>query len=85
MLSSGVISHHPPWTSIIYLHTVALAWRLRNAFTWMNLLGGRVRDELDTLADVTLQTIVAGLEKLLLVLVCTADDVDGLLGTVGLS
>ena len=51
----------------------------------MNLLGGRVRDELDTLADVALQTLVAGLEKLLLVLVCAADDVDSLFGTVGLS
>ena len=85
MFSSGVISHHPSWRSIIYLYIIALASRLRKTLIWMNLLGGRVRDELDTLADVALQALVAGLEKLLLVLVCAADDIDGLFGTVGLS
>lgn len=46
-------------------------------------LSGRVGDELDALADVALQAVVAGLEKLLLLVVGAADNVDGLLGTVG--
>ena len=45
-------------------------------------LSGRVRDEFDALADVALQAIVAGLEKLLLLVIGAADNVDGLLGTV---
>ena len=48
-------------------------------------LGGRVRDELDALADVAIQAVVAGLEKLLLCIVGAADNVNGLLGTTGLS
>jgi hypothetical protein len=47
-------------------------------------LGRRVLDELDALADVTLQAIVAGLKKLLLLVVGAADNIDSLLGTVGL-
>lgn len=46
-------------------------------------LGGRVGDELNTLGDVALQTVVAGLEQLLLVVVCAADNVDRLLCTAG--
>lgn len=41
-------------------------------------------DELNTLANVATKALVALDEKLLLVFVCTADDVDGLLGTLGL-
>jgi hypothetical protein len=47
-------------------------------------LGRRVLDELDALADVTLQAVVAGLEKLLLLVVGAADNIDSLFGTVGL-
>ena len=43
------------------------------------------RDELDALADVALQAVVAGLEKLLLCIVGAANDINGLLGTSGLS
>jgi hypothetical protein len=46
-------------------------------------LGGRVVDKLDALGDVTLEAIVACLEELLLVVICAADNVDGLLGAVG--
>jgi len=44
-----------------------------------------VLDELDTLADVTLEASIASLEELLLVCVGLADNVLGLLGAVGLS
>jgi len=50
----------------------------------IDLFGGRVLDELDALGDVATKALVASLEKLLLVVVCAADDVDGLLGTAGL-
>jgi len=43
-----------------------------------------VLDELDTLADVTLEASIACLEQLLLVRVGLADNVLGLLGSVGL-
>jgi hypothetical protein len=41
-------------------------------------------DEFDALGDVALEAIVTSLEKLLLVIVGAADDVNRLLGTVGL-
>lgn len=41
-------------------------------------------DELDTLADVATEAFVALGEELLLVVVCAADDVVDLLGTLGL-
>ena len=44
-----------------------------------HLLGRRVGDELDTLGDVALEALVAGLEELLLVLVGRANGVVGLL------
>ena len=50
----------------------------------MDSLRRGVLDELDTLGDVALEALVAGLEQLLLVVVCAADNVDRLLGTVGL-
>jgi hypothetical protein len=46
-------------------------------------LGGRVVHKVDTLGDVGLETIIAGLKQLLLVLVRAADNVNGLLGTAG--
>lgn len=45
---------------------------------------GRVLDELNTLLDVALKTGDASCEELLLLLGDTVQDVDGLLGTVGL-
>lgn len=48
------------------------------------LLRRRVLDELNTLGDVALEAVVAGLKQLLLVVVRAADNVDGLLGTVRL-
>lgn len=42
------------------------------------ILLGWVLDELDALLDIAMEAIVAGLEKLLLVVVRGADDVDGL-------
>lgn len=51
---------------------------------WIDLLGGRVRNEFDALGDVAVEAVVAGLEKLLLMVVGAADHVDGLLGTRGL-
>jgi hypothetical protein len=48
------------------------------------LLLGRLVRKLNTLRDVALQVLVAGLEKLLLVVVGLADNVNGLLSTVGL-
>jgi hypothetical protein len=47
-------------------------------------LWGRVLDEFDTLGDVALKDIVASREKLLLVFVGAADDIDGLFSTAGL-
>lgn len=44
----------------------------------------RVLSKLNTLGDVALEAIVAGLEQLLLVLVGAADDVNRLLRTAGL-
>jgi hypothetical protein len=41
-------------------------------------------NKLDTLGDVTLEAVVTSLEKLLLVVVRAADNVDRLLGTAGL-
>jgi hypothetical protein len=49
-----------------------------------NSLLGRVLDELDTLGDVALETSVACLEELLLVVVGAADYINGLLSTTGL-
>ena len=49
-----------------------------------NLLGRGVLDELNALGDVALEAVVGGLEQLLLVVVSTADNVNRLLGTVGL-
>jgi len=46
-------------------------------------LGRRVLDELNTLADVASQTLVALCQKLLLVVVGRRNDIDGLLGTLG--
>jgi len=43
----------------------------------------RVLDKLDALLDVALETLVAGLEQLLFVLVGVLDDINGLLGTAG--
>jgi hypothetical protein len=51
---------------------------------WVNSLLRRVVDEVDTLLDVTLEVLVAGLKELLLVFVGLADHVDGLLSTRGL-
>jgi hypothetical protein len=51
---------------------------------YRDLLGRRGCDELDTLLDVIRKASVASLEKLLLLLVCAADDVNRLLGAVGL-
>jgi hypothetical protein len=48
------------------------------------LLWGRVLDELNTLLDVALKTSDASLQELLLLLGDATEDVDGLLGTVGL-
>tara|TARA_R110002003_G_scaffold48_30_gene4210 strand:+ start:14035 stop:14355 length:321 start_codon:yes stop_codon:yes gene_type:complete len=48
------------------------------------LLGRRILDKLDTLGDVALETVVACLEELLLVVVDAADNVNRFLGTVGL-
>ena len=50
----------------------------------MDLFGGRALDEFDTLGNVALEAFVASLEELLLMVVGTADDVDGLFGAVGL-
>jgi hypothetical protein len=49
-----------------------------------DLLGRRGGDKLNTLLDVVGKTGVASLEELLLMLVRAADDVNRLLGTVGL-
>lgn len=51
----------------------------------MDSLLRRVENELSTLGDVALETAVASLEELLLVVIGLADDVNGLLGTRGLS
>jgi hypothetical protein len=41
-------------------------------------------DEFDALGDVALEAVVTSLEKLILVVVSAADNVNSLLGTVGL-
>jgi len=62
----------------------ATVWvQLLSEMLRVDSLGGRVGDELNTLGDVALQTVVAGLEQLLLVVVCAADNVDRLLCTAG--
>lgn len=48
------------------------------------LLRRGVLDELNTLLDVALEALNAGLEELLLLVGDAVKDVDGLLGTVGL-
>src|SRR5690349_936982 len=53
----------------------------RHPSGYHSLFSRRVLGELDALGDVALQAVVASLEQLLLVVVGTADDVDGLLGT----
>jgi hypothetical protein len=55
----------------------------RHPSGYHSLFGRRVLGELDALGDVALQAVVASLEKLLLVVVGTADNVDSLLGTAG--
>lgn len=46
-----------------------------------NLFGRGVRNEVDTLGDVALQTVVASLEKLLFMVVDLADKINGLFST----
>lgn len=48
-----------------------------------NSLGRRVLDKLDTLADVTAQTLITLDQELLLVVVGAGNDIDGLLGSLG--
>lgn len=48
------------------------------------LLWRRVLDEFNALFNVPFETLGAGLEELLFLLVDTVKDIDGLLGTVGL-
>lgn len=50
----------------------------------MDSLLGRAVDEIDTLLDVALEVLVAGLKEGLLVVVGLADHVDGILSTRGL-
>ena len=57
--------------------------RLQLKQAHVHLLGGRVLDELNTLADVASQALVALCQKLLLVVVGRRNDIDGLLGTLG--
>lgn len=67
-------------------HSLSIEECQRDAFRTISacaLLGGRVLGELNALGDVALEAIVAGLEKLLLVVIGTADDIDSLLGTTG--
>jgi hypothetical protein len=73
------------WRLIIYLRTAHMSLQSSGTDIRVYSLGGRVRDELDALADVALQAVVAGLEKLLLCIVGAANDINGLLGTSGLS
>jgi hypothetical protein len=44
----------------------------------------RLLNKVNTLLDVALKVLVAGLKELLLLVVCLADNINGLLGTVGL-
>lgn len=83
MSSSGFVSHHPSCRSIVPLHD-SISFILDQCCNVVYSLRRRALDKLNTLGDVATQALVAGLEESLLVLVRTADDVDGLLGTTGL-
>lgn len=51
----------------------------------LDLLGGRrVLDEFNALGDVALETLVASLKQLLLMVISAADNINGLLSTGGL-
>lgn len=82
------MGNHVSSTVIVYYNLSiqkSISVKSKDKQILVNLLGGRVRDELNTLGDVTLEAIVAGLKELLLVVVDAADNVNGLLGTAGLS